>query len=171
MANLSIRRQNGDRPATFEAPSISSPWEPWRMMRSMLSWDPFRELATIPTIDERAMTFAPAFEVKETKDAYLFKADVPGIEEKDFEVTMTGNRLTVGGKRESEKEDKSDRYYTYERNYGSFSRSFTLPEGTDIDKLRASLEQGVLTITVPKRPEVQPKKIAVKSETAGTHKS
>jgi HSP20 family protein len=61
---------------------------------------------------------------------------------------------------------KSDRYYTCERNYGSFSRSFTLPEGAEVERLRASLDQGVLTITVPKKPEVQPKKIAVKTEPA-----
>lgn len=79
---------------------------------------------------------------------------------------MTGNRLNVSGKREDEKEEKTDRYYTYERNYGSFTRSFTLPDGADVDKLRASLDQGVLTITIPKRPEVQPKKIAVKVETS-----
>jgi HSP20 family protein len=107
---------------------------------------------------------APAFDVKETKEAYLFKADVPGIQDKDLEVTITGNRLTVGGKRDEEKEERSDRYYTYERNYGSFSRSFTLPDGADTDKLRASLDSGVLTVTVPKKPEVQPKKVAVKSE-------
>ena len=89
---------------------------------------------------------------------------MPGIQDKDLEVTMTGNRLTVSGKREEEKEDKSDRYYAYERTYGSFTRSFTLPDGADTDKLRASLEKGVLAITVPKRPEVQAKKIAVKTE-------
>jgi HSP20 family protein len=88
----------------------------------------------------------------------------PGIADKDLEVTLTGNRLTVCGKREAEKEDKSERYYTYERNYGAFSRSFTLPDGADFEKLQASLESGVLAITVPKKPEIQPKKIAVKSE-------
>lgn len=79
-------------------------------------------------------------------------------------MTVTGNRLTVSGKREAEKEDKGERYYSYERSYGSFTRSFTLPEGADTDKLRASLEKGVLAITVPKKPEVQAKKIAVKTE-------
>jgi HSP20 family protein len=77
---------------------------------------------------------------------------------------MTGKSLTVSGKREEEKEDKSDRYYTYERTYGSFTRSFALPDGADTDKLHASLEKVVLSITVPKKPEVQPKKIAVKVE-------
>jgi HSP20 family protein len=161
MSNISIRK-NGDKPAI--PPMTESNWDPWRTMRALLSWDPFREMAPFPALEVRAVALSPAFDVKETKDAYLFKADVPGIQDKDLEVTMTGNRLTVAGKRDEEKEEKSERYYTYERTYGSFTRSFTLPDGADVDKLRASLEQGVLTIAVPKKPEVQPKKITVKSE-------
>jgi HSP20 family protein len=162
MSELTVRRHNGDRPANIE-PAAS--WDPWRTMRALMTWDPFREIAAFPTLPEPGMAFNAAFDIKETKDAYQFKADLPGIKDKDLEVTITGNRLNVSGKREEEKEEKSDRYYTYERSYGSFSRSFTLPEGADVDKLRASLDQGVLTISVPKKPEVQPKKIAVKSET------
>ena len=163
MSNIQIRKQNGDRPAVA-APS-ELPRDPWRAMRALLGWDPFREMSPFAALDERTVAvYAPAFDVKETKDAYQFKADVPGIAEKDLEVTMTGNRLTVSGKRDEEREDKSEQYYAYERNYGSFSRSFTLPDGADTDKLRASLEKGVLEITVPKKPEVQPKKIAVKTE-------
>jgi HSP20 family protein len=154
MTDITVRRHNGNQPATIE-PSVT--WDPWRTMRALMSFDPFREMATLPAFPEPGIAFNAAFDVKETKDAYLFKADLPGIKEKDLEVTMTGNRLNVSGKREEEKEEKTDRYYTYERHYGSFSRSFTLP---------ASLEQGVLTITVPKTPEMQPKKIAVKSETS-----
>ena len=162
MSNISIRKQNGDKPVV--AAQIDPSWDPWRAMRALMSWDPFREIAPFPAFEERAVAFAPSFDVKETKDSYQFKADVPGIQDKDLEVTITGNRLTVGGKREAEREEKSDRYYAYERNYGSFSRSFTLPEGVDADKLSASLEHGVLTVVVPKKPEVQPKKIAVKTE-------
>jgi HSP20 family protein len=161
MSNISIRK-NGDKPAVPSAAEVAR--DPWRLIRAMLGWDPFREMAPFPALDESAVAISPAFDVKETKDAYVFKADVPGIQEKDLEVTMTGNRLTVSGKREAEKEEKSDRYYTYERNYGSFTRSFTLPDGVDVDHLRATLEHGVLTMSVPKKPEVQPKKIAVKTE-------
>jgi HSP20 family protein len=162
MSNISIRKQGAEKPAVPAAAEAA--WDPWRVMRAMLGWDPFREMAPFPTLDERTMAVSPAFDVKETKDAYVFKADVPGIQDKDLEVTMTGNRLTVSGKREAEKEEKSERYYTYERSYGSFTRSFTLPDGADVDHLRASLEHGVLTLSVPKKPEVQPKKIAVKTE-------
>jgi len=163
MSDITVRRHNGDHPAAIEP---SRTWDPWRTMRAMMGWDPFREMAAMPSFEERGITFNAPFDIKETKDAYLFKADLPGIKEKDLEVTMTGNRLDVSGKREEEKEEKSDRYYSYERNYGSFSRSFTLPEGAEVDKLRASLDQGVLTITVPKKPDVQAKKIAVKTEPA-----
>lgn len=110
------------------------------------------------------MAFYPSFEVKETEKAYVFKADVPGVKEGDLEVTVTGNRLTVSGKRESEKEEKTDTYYTCERSYGSFSRSFTLPEGTDVGAVTADLKDGVLTVALPKRPEVQPKKIPIGAE-------
>ncbi len=164
MSNVTIRKQNGDKPAAIATPEPSTTWDPWRTMRALLSWDPFREMAPFPTIDQTAMTFSPAFDVKESKDAYTFRADVPGIADKDLEVTITGNRLTVSGKREAEKEDRNDRYYAYERSYGSFTRSFTLPEGADTEALKASLDGGVLTINVPKKPEVQPKKIAVKNE-------
>jgi HSP20 family protein len=161
MSDITIRKQNGDKPTVAQREAA---WDPWRQMRALLSWDPFREMAPFAAFEERAAGFAPAFDVKETKDSYQFKADLPGIEEKNLEVTMTGNRLTVGGKREEEKEDRSDRHYTYERSYGSFTRSFTLPDGADTDRLRASLEHGVLSITVPKKPEVQAKKIAIKTE-------
>jgi HSP20 family protein len=163
MSNVTIRKQSGEKPAATA--QVEPAWDPWRTMRAILSWDPFREMAAYPAVEGGGAAFAPAFDVKETKDSYLFKADVPGIQDKDLEVTITGNRLTVGGKREEEKEEQRERYYAYERNYGSFSRSFTLPDGADTDKLQAALEQGVLTVTVPKRPEVQPKKIAVKAET------
>lgn len=162
MSNIAVRKQDNDKPAAPEAS-----WDPWRAMRALASWDPFREMG-FPTLPEAGFALTPAFDVKETKEAYEFKADVPGVQDKDLEVTITGNRLSVSGKREAEKEDKSDRYYTYERSYGSFTRSFTLPEGADVDKVRASLDKGVLLIAVPKKPEAQAKKIAVKSEGQAT---
>lgn len=162
MANIAVHRQHEDKPAVVP----ESHWDPLRAMHALLTWDPFREMAASPSFAERGAFATAAFDVKETKEAYEFRADVPGIPEKDLDVTITGNRLTVSGKREAEKEDRTDRYYTYERSYGSFTRSFTLPDGADTEKLRASLDKGVLMISIPKKPEVQPKKIAVKSEAA-----
>jgi HSP20 family protein len=160
MSSIEIRKQNENRPLHMSDRTL----DPLRAIRALLSWDPFGEMVTLPAASERSFSGAPAFDVKETKDGYEFKADVPGIQDKDLDVTMTGNRLTVSGKREAEKDEKSDRYYTYERSYGSFTRSFTLPDGTDTDKLSASLEKGVLTLIVPKKPEVQAKRIAVRTE-------
>jgi HSP20 family protein len=164
MAELTIRR-NGGKAVT---PSISREGDPFRMMRQLLGWDPFQEV--MPTGRGETL-FSPAFEVKEGSDAYTFKADVPGVKEKDLEVTLTGNRLTVTGRREEEKEEKGTTYYAYERSFGSFSRSFTLPEGADEKHVQADLESGVLTIAIPKRPEVQPKKIAVSTTGKGPSKS
>jgi len=142
---------------------VTGQWEPLRLMRDLMNWDPFGEM--FPTTASRleGPIFAPRFEVKETKDAYVFKADLPGIEEKDLEITLTGNRITVSGKREAERYEESDTYYTCERSYGSFSRSFTLPEGADFEHCEADLKHGVLTLAVHKKPEHQPKKISVKA--------
>jgi HSP20 family protein len=132
-------------------------------MRDLMRWEPFSELAPAwPTLGNAA--FSPAFEVKETKDAFAFTADMPGVTEKDLQVQLSENRLSISGKRESEKTEQGETYYTNERNYGSFIRSFTLPEGIDADKVRAELKNGVLSVTVPKRPEAQPKKISVTSK-------
>jgi HSP20 family protein len=115
----------------------------------------------MPLFAEERIAFEPAFEVKETKESFVFKADVPGIKDADLDVSLTGNRLTINGKRQAEKEDKGDTYYTYERSYGSFTRSFTLPEGVNASAMTANLNDGVLSITVPKKPEAQAKKIPI----------
>ena len=85
------------------------------------------------------------------------------MKESDLEVTVTGNRLTVSGKREAEKQEHTDTYYSYERSYGDFTRAFTLPDGVDMNGVHAELKDGVLTLSVKKTPEAQPKKIAVQS--------
>jgi HSP20 family protein len=131
------------------------------MAREILRWDPFRELeAHLPA--KALGAFIPDFDVKETKDSYVFKADLPGVKESELEISLTGSRLTISGKRESEeREEENANYFTYERSYGSFSRSFTLPEGVDEGAIRADLKDGVLTLLLPKRPEVQAKKITL----------
>jgi HSP20 family protein len=140
-------------------------WDPMRAMREMLRWDPFREMAPIfsslPKLE--AASFSPSFEVTENKDVYLFKADVPGVKKEDLEISVTGNRLQISGKRDSEQEAKTDTVYTYERHYGSFCRSFTLPDGADLEHARSDLKDGVLTLAVPKKAHAQAKKIAITS--------
>jgi HSP20 family protein len=133
--------------------------DPFRFMREMLGWEPFRELMPAWRLD--APAYAPAFEVKETKEAYLFKADLPAVKEEELEIALTGNRLTIAGKREAEEEEKNETIYVYERMYGAFTRTFTLPDGIDAEHVRAELKEGVLRVVVPKLPEVQPRKIAI----------
>ena len=155
MADLTVQRKD-----TEHRPTAASPeWDPFRAMRDMLRWDPFREMA--PAFANDAQTYAPAFEVKETNDSFVFKADVPGLEERDVDVSVTGNRLTVTGKREAEKEEKSDTYYTYERSYGSFTRSFTLPDQADVEHVKAELKSGELTVVIPKASAAVARKIPV----------
>lgn len=153
MANL-IRR-TGQQMEGMEAQ-----WEPLRLMRDLMGWEPFA--GVLPSLLGEPAVFAPRFEVKETKDAYVFKADLPGIEEEDLDITLNGNRLTVSGRREAEQRDEGETYYTYERSYGSFARSFTLPEGADAEQVEADLKDGVLTLSVAKKTEHQPRKISLK---------
>lgn len=160
MANINVRKDAPAPPAP--APMMATQeWDPARWMRNLLAWDPFREMA--PFGAEERFGFVPNFEIKETKDGFLFKADVPGVKPEDLEVNLNGNRLTITGKREAEKQEKTDTYYTYERAYGRFTRAFTMPEGVDPNAIHADLRDGVLTLVVPKRPEMQPRKIAVKT--------
>jgi HSP20 family protein len=158
MANITVRNDDGNKPQQQFA---SSALEPIRRMRELMGWDPFQEM--MPFLAQSPASFVPTFEVKETKDSYLFKADVPGVRESDLEVTIAGNRLAISGRREAETEDQTDRYFAYERSYGSFARAFTLPEGVDPNGVQADLKDGVLTVSLRKKPEVQSKKIAIKS--------
>lgn len=155
MTDIQVKKTSPQQ--VTQAPA--TPWEPSRWFSRMMGWDPFREMT--PFLPEERLAFNAAFEVKETKDSYLFKADVPGMKQNDLDISLTGNRLTVSGKREADKEDKGETYYTYERSYGSFTRSFTLPEGVDTAGIHADLRDGVLSILLPKKPEAQPKKIPV----------
>lgn len=157
MASIQIRKQG---PEMAPAP-LARAWDPYRMVESLLRWDPFREMEPLWNFTAPAATFAPAFEVKETAEAYLFKADLPGVSEKDLEVTLTGDRLTIMGKRHNEEEKKGERFYVYERSYGAFTRTFTLPAGVDAAHIFADMKDGVLTLQLPKVPEAQPKKIDV----------
>lgn len=136
-------------------------WDPFRSMRDLLRWDPFGE--GLHGLERAGATFAPAFDVRETKDAYEFRADVPGVDAKDLDVKLSQNRLTISGKREAEKSDHGDTYYTYERSHGGFTRQFTMPEGVDAEKITADLKDGVLKVLVPKKADAQSRKVEVKA--------
>lgn len=157
MNDLIVRRT----PST-DLPALT-PLHPLRSLRELLSWDPFQEMAPLIPVDiHRVM---PPFEVRETKDRFVFMADLPGVEAKDIEILLTGNRLTINGSRiDKVEKGEEGEYYARERTYGRFSRSFTLPEGADLNAVQAHLASGVLTIVFPKVPAVQPKKIPVTVE-------
>lgn len=158
MANIALKKENVPAPA--QAPTFDA----FKVMRDMLAWDPFREMRPLfPTINAAELSFAPAFEVKETPTEFVFKADLPGVKESDLDVSLTGDRLTISGKRETEGSDKTDTYYTWERSYGAFTRTFTLPGGVDADHAKADLKEGVLTLVLPKTPEAQARKISIKA--------
>ena len=153
---MSLIRRTENR----DAPALHRNWDPFQIMHELMRWDPFREVAT-PSSLSGGYAFAPAFDVRETNDAYVFSADLPGLSEDAIELSLTGNQLTLSGLREEEKRDESDRVHMYERRYGTFSRSFALPDGVDADKIEAQLEHGVLKISVPKKPDVKARRISL----------
>lgn len=135
-------------------------WDPFSMMREMMNWSPLREMRA-PIFAEEWGEFVPDFEFKENDDGFVLRADVPGVAEKDIDVSITGNTLTVTGKREEEKRKDDDQYYAYERRYGKFTRTFALPEAADGEHAQADLSNGVLTIAMPRRAELKARKIKV----------
>jgi HSP20 family protein len=128
-------------------------------LRRMFDWEPaFRH--------ETSFTFAaPSVDVAEDDKAYKITAELPGIDPKDVEISLTGDMLVIKGEKKEEREKKEKNYYMSERSYGSFQRSFALPDKVDRDKIAADLAKGVLTITLPKTAEAQQpaKKIEVKA--------
>jgi HSP20 family protein len=166
MANIvrrSDRRGMGADPSGQLGPM--SMWDPFQMMRELAALDPYREMARGGAAFGGA--FVPSFEVKETRDAYIFSADLPGVDEGDVDVSLSGNQLTISGERQQEQQDDSDQYYAFERSYGSFTRTFSLPDGADPSKASAELKNGVLRIVVGKRPDLQPRRISLLDRAKG----
>jgi len=149
-------------------------------MTLMTRWEPFREFSTMqdrmnrmnrlfresysPEVPEEALTttnFAPPVDIYEDEHTITLKLDVPGIEEKDIDVRIEGNTLTVHGERKIEKEEKEENYRRVERQYGTFTRSFTLPSSVDPAQVNAQYDNGVLQISLAKRAEAKPKQIKV----------
>jgi HSP20 family protein len=122
---------------------------------------PWGAFAPFPrALDSGAMT--PGFAVKERSDAYVLEADLPGVKEADVDISLSGNRLTVSAKRDESRREEGETYFGYERPYGAFTRSFTLPEGVDGDRISADLDSGVLAIVVPKKESSKPRKSTLK---------
>jgi HSP20 family protein len=132
----------------------------WRApsRRSLFSFEPLWR-------HEVAWEAAPAVDIAESEKAYEIMAELPGMDEKNIEVKVANGYLTIKGEKQEEKEEKKKDYYLHERQFGSFERSFEMPEGVDADKIEANFKKGVLTVTLPKKPEAQKpaKKIDVKA--------
>ena len=129
---------------------------------------PFRSLRDIePFFRGELNLTAPAVDMVEKEKEYEITAELPGIDEKNVEIKTANGMLTITGEKQEQKEEKKKDYFLSERRYGSFTRSFRLPEGTDADKITAKITKGVLTVTLPKTAEAQKpeKKIEVKAAT------
>lgn len=108
--------------------------------------------------------YIPALDVTVTDGHIVVKADIPGIDVRKLDISMTGNQLTIRGEREEEHKEESETFYSVERRFGSFSRSFTLPADVKEEGIEATYKAGVLTISIPKADSSRLKKIEVKSE-------
>ena len=148
-------------------------------MSTLAVWNPFREL---DEAQNRISSFfggsfnrlgnsngglkladwSPQVDITEDDKEYLVKADLPEIKKDEVKVTVENGVLSISGERKSEKEEKNKTYHRIERSYGSFERTFTLPEDADAPKMRAEFKEGVLRVHMPKSPTAQPKKIDVK---------
>ncbi|MBM3311775.1 MAG: Hsp20/alpha crystallin family protein [Candidatus Aminicenantes bacterium] len=144
---------------------------------AIIRWDPFRDVVTLRErmnrmfedvfsrrTDDKELTpssWAPAVDIYETENELVLSAEIPGLNEKDVEIKVEDNTLTLKGERRFEKETKEENYHRIERSYGSFYRAFTLPNSIDPEKIQAEHENGVLRISMPKRQELKPRTVKI----------
>ena len=155
---------------------------------NLARWDPFQELQSLENAmnrlfrrqlsgalrTEEALTapqFAPPIDVYEDDNKLSIKMDVPGIDAKDLEIRLDGNLLTVSGERKFESDEKKEHFRRMEREYGSFSRSLTLPASVDTDKISANFANGTLRIDVAKRTDSRTKQIKIAEESTKGRKA
>ncbi len=144
-------------------------------MRTIARWEPFRGMTSFQdqfnrlfrdvldrTSEQSSLTaWAPAVDIYETEQELVVKADLPDVDPKDLDINVESNILTIRGERKFEKKVNEDNYLRVERSYGSFARSFTLASTVNAEAIKAEYQNGVLTLTLPKREEAKPKKIKV----------
>ncbi len=148
-------------------------------MNTLTRWHPFKELDDLQTRlgtlfgrspvrsenGNETMTlaeWAPLVDITEDKEAFLIKAELPDVKKEEIKVTVNDGVLSISGERKFEKEEKDKKYHRIERAYGSFQRSFTLPEGTDASKVNAEFKDGMLTVRLPKSEITKPQTVEVK---------
>jgi HSP20 family protein len=182
MAQVAIKSEKQVQPSPPPQSSARSmmPWDAWDTFRGQMdrmfdsftrgfpSFPDFRRAADVQPFfrfDTSFGTMAPAVDVVEKDKEFQITAELPGLDEKNLDVQVSGDVLTIKGEKVEEKEEKQKNTYLSERRYGSFQRSFQLPGGVNLDKVVAIFEKGVLRITLPKTAEAvtQQKKIPVKS--------
>jgi HSP20 family protein len=142
-----------------------APWRPFSELSSLRRemdrlWDSFFGERPLARMWERE--WAPFLDVSETKDNFVVKAEVPGIDAKNIDISLTGDVLTIKGEKKQEKEEKEEAYHLVERNYGTFSRSVRLPAEVESAKIKTSYKNGILTVTLPKSERVKAKEIKIK---------
>jgi HSP20 family protein len=147
-------------------------------MTTLMRWDPFRELEDMSdrlnrvfarpatrTNGKEALTvadWAPTVDISETEDEYLIKAELPEVKKDDVKVTLEDGILTIQGERRREKDEKTTKYHRVERSYGSFVRSFSLPDQVDENGVKAEYKDGMLNLRIPKSEKAKPRAIEVK---------
>jgi HSP20 family protein len=141
---------------------------------ALIRWEPARELTTLQSEMNRLFNsffegngegsprrWTPSMDLVEVEDHLVLRADLPGLSEEDVNIEVQDNVLTVSGERTTEREEKREGYYRMERAFGNFSRSMTLPEGVDAEKIQASFDKGVLEVRIPKPEERKPRRISI----------
>lgn len=144
---------------------------------AIVKYNPFRELRTMQDQMNRMLDMAwnrefgeelkegvwqPPVDIYEDEVSVVIKAEIPDVDQKDIDIKIENNTLTIRGERKHSSEVKKENYFRVERYFGQFQRSFSLPQSIDQEKVQASCDKGILTITLPKREETKPKQISVK---------
>jgi len=144
-----------------------TPWRPFefdRIRREMdRLWDSFLEGRPMRKGEESG-EWLPSLDVSETKNDVVIKAELPGMDPKDIDISLNNGFLTIKGEKKHEREEKDENYHLVERSYGSFTRSVRLPREVQSDKITASFKNGVLRVTFPKSEEAKKKEIKIKVE-------
>ena len=154
---------------------------------SIVRYDPFRDLRTLQEEVNRLFStnltrafgdegigrgaWAPSVDIYENKDQIVLEAELPGMKQEDFDLSIENNVITLRGERKFEKVDETDNYHRVERSYGSFTRSFTLPQTVSAEGATAEYSNGVLRVTLPKREETKARRIEVKGTDTGSPKT
>jgi HSP20 family protein len=144
---------------------FSSPWDAIRDIREQM--DALLR-ATLRGPNGYVAEFEPAVDITERDDALVLTAELPGLSRDDITVELENNVLTIRGEKKEERTEEGEERYVYERRYGSFSRSFTLPRSVDPDRISARYDRGVLTVTMPKAPEGKGRRIEVEDAEQGS---